>query len=160
MAGTIVQGVGTLTTLIDQTGSAPNTLASIAASGAAAITSSAYDNSTNRYFFADFELVIGYAVSPVAGTTQDLFIFPSLDGTNFNDATASNTPASVVFPQSNYVGSFIMRNQTAVVRLVLSRVAIPPLKFNVGLLNNAAQATATSGTTQTLKIIPYYEAYT
>lgn len=162
MAGNIKYQTGTLTTLLDQTGSTPNTLASIAASGAAAISTTVFDNTpaTNGAFWGDFELLLGFAVSPVANTTVDLYIIESVDATNYADGTGSNTPASVIAPSTAYAGSFAVRAVTAAERLVLRGVPLPPTNFKVMVVNNTGQATATSGTTQTLKILPYYEQYT
>lgn len=157
MARELPYNVGTLTTMLDQTGSAPNTLASIAASGGAAVmlTANAFDNSAGNYRWADFQLTLGFAVAPTAGTFVYLYLTKALDNTNFEDLTGSNTPANVVFPDQCFRRLWTVRNQTGVIIQTVERVLIPPCKFIVGVFNNTNQATATSGTTQTLKMLPY-----
>jgi hypothetical protein len=114
-----------------------------------AIASAGYDNSTGLYFWGDFELNATYAVAPTANKTVDLYIIPALDGSNYDDGSAS------ILPITCYVGSFVVRNIATAHKLVLRGIPLPPTPFKAILYNAADQALGASG--NTLKMVPYYE---
>jgi hypothetical protein len=149
--------VGTLSTLIDQTGAAPNTLASLAAS-AGAITANPVDNTpaTRGDFWADFELNITYAVAPTANKTIDFYLMESADGTNYADGSGGASPVTTA---AHFIGSVPVRAVATGQRITLRGVPLPPTKFNIMVVNSGDQALATSATAQTLKILPYREQY-
>jgi hypothetical protein len=108
------------------------------------------DNASNRYLFGAFELVCTFGVAPTAGKTLDLYLLPSVDGTNFADGASTVAPS-----ESTYVGSFAVRGVTSAQRLVLAYVALPPTDFKALLVNNSGQSLAASGNTLKLVMSAY-----
>jgi hypothetical protein len=118
----------------------------------AASTAFANGNVTHRQLFGSFELVVAFSSAPVAGKTVDLYLLPTLDGTNYADGSASAEPS-----QTSYGGSFAVRNVTTAQRLVLVGVPLPASDFKVQLINRAGQAFSASG--HALKLAAYsYES--
>ena len=106
------------------------------------------DNSSSKYMMADWEIVLG---SYTAGTTGDeaieLYIIPSVDGTNYPDYTGN----VVTEQQENnqyYVGSFtIKQSGAAAKRATLRNVALPNGTFKVAVRNRTNATLAASGST-------------
>lgn len=122
------------------------------ASGSRTNASSAVDNdnASNRYLFAAFELAVTFSSTPLSGKTVDLYILPSIDGTNYADGSSSVNPSS-----AQYAGSFPVRAVATAQRLLLYNVALPPTDFKVLLINNAGQTMAASGNTLKLVMSAY-----
>jgi hypothetical protein len=116
------------------------------ASGSAAVSGTAFDNSpgTNGYLWADFELVIAAQGSNRSASPYlEVYIEPAPDGTNH--ATDANLDA--------YTFSFNpSASALAAQRLTVTGVPIPACKFHVRLKNVTGQALANSG--NTVKIFP------
>ena len=122
------------------------------ANGSAALGAE-YDNATNLYMWATFELNVTHASNPTADAPYDLYLIPAPDGTNYDDNT---TGASYLVPVDCYVGSFTARATTSAQKRPLGigrQIAIPPLKFKPFLVNRSGQAFPASGST--LKMVPY-----
>ncbi len=158
MAGNIVFQTGTLTTLLDDTGTSGNNSLTSLASGSAAISSSAFNNTpgTVGAFWGDFELTIFYGSAPTANTTCDLYVLESVDGTNYGDGTAGSSP---VTSTNHFVGSFVLRAVTTKQIINLRGVPLPATNFKVQLVNNGGQAIAGQNSGSRLKVIPVYEQY-
>lgn len=125
-----------------------NALANNALSGlSSAIDNSSAGSNPDQDLFADFELGVTFGSAPTANTTWDLYLFPSLDGTNYADAPT--TPSQVY-----YVGSFPLQAITTAQRVILRGVELPPGLFKVALRNNGTTQTA-AATGNTLKIRSY-----
>jgi len=106
-----------------------------------------YANQTNLYIEGLFELYVTFGTAPVLGTTVDLYLVSCPDATNYADGSSS------VVSESNFVGSFVLRDVNTAQRITLrEHVKIPPLKFKVHVKNNTAQAMASSG--NTVKMVP------
>lgn len=123
------------------------------ANAAAALASSGYDNATNLYLWAMFELNVQFGSSPTAGNTVDLYIIPAVDGSNYDDAV---TGASGSAPSTSYVGGFPLRAVTSAQKVpigVARRVDLPPVPFKVFVVNNSGQAFPASGST--VKMVAY-----
>lgn len=124
------------------------------ANNAKALGTTVYANGTNQYLFGYFELVVDYGTSPTAGSLIELYIIPTVDGTNYVDGDASNDPAYNLF-----AGGFAVRATTNPMRLAVGGpggsglVALPPTSFKALLWNKTGQAFAASA--NTLKMIPY-----
>lgn len=119
----------------------------------AAALGTEYDNSSNLYLWATFELNVTFGSAPTAGNTVDLYIIPAPDGTNFDDNT---TGASGAAPSTSYVGGFPLRAVTSAQKVplgVVRRIDLPPTKFKVFVVNGSGQAFPASGST--VKMIPY-----
>jgi hypothetical protein len=123
---------------VDLTAAALHSLAS-----AALATMAEYDNSTNLYLFADFELFIDNTANPTAGNQFDMWFLMAIDGTNYS---ATDGP-----PPNLFVGSFIMQ-AVQDIRYNLTNVRLPLCKFKPYVRNNSGQSTGASG--NTLKMIP------
>jgi len=119
----------------------------------AAALGTEYDNSSNLYLWATFELNVTFGSAPTAGNTVDLYIIPAPDGTNYDDNT---TGASGAAPSTSYVGGFPLRAVTSAQKVplgVVRRVDLPPTKFKIFVVNGSGQAFPASGST--VKMIPY-----
>lgn len=116
-----------------------NSLATAAYSAASA----AQDNTTNLDFWADFELNVTFGTNPTAGTSVDLYIVSSLDGTNYGDGGGAVAP-----PYTSYVGPFPVRAVTTAQRIELRGIQLPEGLWKAVVLNNGTgQAMAASGNT-------------
>ncbi|MGL4649664.1 MAG: hypothetical protein ACRC1H_09680 [Caldilineaceae bacterium] len=116
----------------------------------AAVTSAAISNTTEDDQYADLELVVTYGVAPVADKTVDVYLVRQIDGTNYEDGSASRPPAG------GFIGSFVLDAVTSAQRKVLAGVMLPPLTFKLLIVNKAGQAMAASG--NTLKAFIYNQA--
>lgn len=118
-------------------------------SGTATGVGTEYDNSSNLYMFADFELNVTFGTGPTANTTVDLYIIPALDGTNYDTGDSTHVPPN------GGIGSFMVFNSTSAQKLVLRGVMIPPCKFKLIAVNQTNQSFPASGST--VKMLPYGE---
>lgn len=116
-------------------------------SGAGCNLSSAYDNATNCFLYAMFQLTVTLAATVTADTTVDLYLVAAPDGTNYADGSAT------VFSVNHVVGGFNMRAVTTAQIVEIWGVPLPPTLFKVNVLNNTDKAMAASA--NTLKMIPY-----
>jgi hypothetical protein len=104
--------------------------------------SAAVDNSSDRYPFADVELVVDHAANPSAGGLHDIYILAAVDGTNFPD-TAHET--------GERWASIPVAANTNVQRVTRQgRFPIPPCQFKLFLRNVSGQALVASGNTLTI----------
>jgi hypothetical protein len=108
------------------------------ANGARAVSGDVVN--TNQELFAAVELVVTFGTAPAAGTICELYLLPSLDGTNFPDDAVADLQAAL------WVGNFVLRNATAQ-RRGLWPVLLPPGEFRVALINRAGVAFPASGST-------------
>lgn len=112
------------------------------ANNAGALSSSAIENVSDLDLYVDIELVATFGVAPAANTTLDVYFVRSVDGVNFEDASAAAPP------QNGFVGSFPVQAITSVQRMVLPQILCPPRDFKVFVVNNATgQALAAAGNT-------------
>lgn len=110
-------------------------------------TGSAYDNgaSANLWIKADFQFSGRGAATWQSGSALELYILPSVDGTNFADGN------SAIFPPGLFAGAFTVRAVTTDQVLMITGVPLPPTKFMPLLVNRAG---ATISATPTLSMIP------
>lgn len=114
----------------------------------ALVLSSEYTASQTGYLYAMMELYIsGMGGTPTANTSFDFWFLSKNDGTNYEDGSASVTPARA--PD----GWFNIRAVSTAQRLFY-RAAIPPSgTFKILIRNNATgQALAASGNTLKLRL--------
>ncbi len=97
------------------------------------------DNTTNLDLWADFQLDVDFVSAPTANTTVDLYLLPSLDGTNYATGTATLV--------QYFAGSFPMTATTAAFVASLMRVPLIPGKLKPYLVNGSGQAFPATGTT-------------
>ncbi len=139
-----------LTTVLD---TALNALASGAyAAGAIEVPNvNGADLYGGALLYADFELYIpSFQVgAPVAGTTLDLYVIPSYDGTNYVDGSDTVVPQSAL-----KLGSFAVRAVATAQRMALLGVRLPVCaKMKFVLYNGTSRQLA--ATLNTLKMMPY-----
>jgi hypothetical protein len=103
-------------------------------------SSSAIDNLTNLYQYIDLEVVLG-SLSPTAGAYVDVWLEPTLDGSNYADHGKA-------LQTSHLLCSLQLDTAAATAqRLVKTNVPIPPYSFKLALRNGAGVALNASGNT-------------
>ena len=125
------------------------------ADNAQAIASSAYDNSSGLYLFADVEWshgTLGY--TPVAGAIIELYLIrQKLSGSGFEDGDNSIAP-----PAANLVGVFNIRSSTAAQCHILRQIPICPDQYKWLVINKTGGAMPSSGNTLRQKPLRYQTA--
>lgn len=111
------------------------------------------DNTTNLYAFADLDLVLGSAAFTGADSGIEVYIVPTVDGTNYPDWTGNST--SDAPEQGHYFAAFLpLKAATAAKRVVSSSgdaIELPQGKFKFGIRNRANVTLASSGNTLYLR---------
>lgn len=116
------------------------------ASGSLTAASSAIDNLTDLYQYMGLELVLA-SLTPVAPNNVEIYLFKSIDDTNYEDVSATLSQCLVaVIPVTTGTGAK---------RSAVSNILIPPFKFKLVAKNNTGVGLAASG--NTLSIRRYYE---
>ncbi|MBX9697865.1 MAG: hypothetical protein K2X74_00455 [Acetobacteraceae bacterium] len=113
-----------------------------------------HDNTTDRYLYGDFDLLLGADLTAAAGSPfVGLYLIPTLDGTNYPNPPSGTGAA----PGSYFAGSF-MANASAVFRRgVLRGVVLPPLKWRAKLFHSLHGSTAFASSGNVLTFRPYNE---
>lgn len=104
------------------------------------------DNSTNLYVMYDFEIVLASAAFTGTDSEIDLYVVPSVDGTNYPNWTG-NVTTDEQENQQYFAGSGTTSGATGAQRIAISRVVVPPGKSKVGLRSRANVTLAASGNT-------------
>jgi hypothetical protein len=103
------------------------------------------NNTTNRYFYAVFELYLA-SVDLSAKTNPGvmLYLAPSYDGTNYAD---TGTDASgTVYPPMQYLACVLgVAETSAVHRAVSPHIMLDPLKYTPVVVNKTGAALAGTG---------------
>lgn len=104
------------------------------------------DNSSDRYFYATFELVLASVnLSAQTNPGVELYLVPSYDGTNYADTgtDASNT----VYPPATYLAAVLgVAETSAAHRSVAERVMVFPGKYTPVIINKTGAAFVASNT--------------
>lgn len=107
------------------------------------------DNTTNKYYAADLELVLGSAAFTGADAGIEVYIVPTIDGTNYPDWTGNST--SDAPEQAHYRATFLPLKATTAARRVASSsqsdIILPQGKFKFGMRSRANVSLASSGNT-------------
>lgn len=107
------------------------------------------DNSTNKYPYADLDLVLGSAAFTGADAGMEIYIVPTIDGTNYPDWTDNVTTDAP--EQTHYGVAFLpLKASTAARRVVSSSqsaIELPQGKFKFGVRSRANVTLAGSGNT-------------
>lgn len=104
------------------------------------------DNSTTKYAMADLELVLGSAAFTGTDSGVEVYLVPSVDGTNYPTWTGNGTSDE----QENngfFVGFIPTTGTTAAQRGVLMNVELPNGKFKPACRNRGNVTLASSGNT-------------
>jgi hypothetical protein len=133
--------------LVTEMTTALNGLASAAAAASGTVSN---DAALELDRFADAELLVTFGTAPVADLAVALYLRRSINGTDFEDASASRPPAN------GLVGVFPLAAVTTAQRLIIPGIVLPPTDFQWYVVNNAGQAFAASG--NTLRVRYYTEA--
>ena len=107
------------------------------------------DNSTNKYAFADLDLVLGSAAFTGSDSGIEVYIVPTVDGTNYPDW--SGNAMTDAPEQMHYFAAFLpLKASTAAKRVVSSSraaIELPQGKFKFGIRSRANVTLASSGNT-------------
>lgn len=107
------------------------------------------DNTTNLYAYADLDLVLGSAAFTGTDSSVEIYIVPTVDGTNYPDWTGNST--SDAPEQTHYLVDILpLKAATAAKRVVSSSQAaieLPQGKFKFGMRSRANVTLAGSGNT-------------
>lgn len=105
------------------------------------------DNTSNLYFYADFELVLASVdLSAQYNPAVELYLVPSYDGTNYADT--GTDASSTVYPPSNYLVSVMGVAETSAAHMAVSpHIIIDPLKYTPVVINRTGAAFASAGNT-------------
>lgn len=101
---------------------------------AASIVSTAQDNTSVKDQCLDLVLNVKGAVAFTAGSTFDVWVLTSLDGSVYEDGSASVTPAR---PPDVY---FYPRAVNTAQVLILTGIQLPPTKYKILFRNSGGQA--------------------
>lgn len=108
--------------------------------------SDAIDNSIDKRMLADVELVLGSAAFNGTDSDIDLYLIPSVDGTNYPNWTGNST----VIAKSNhsyFVGRFVTTGTTAAQRMIVRDVSLPNGLYKYAFRNKGNVTLAASGNT-------------
>lgn len=106
------------------------------------------DNSTNKYMFADIEIVLGSAAFTGTDSGIEIYLITCQDGTNYPTWTGNGTTDE----QENngfFVGFVSTTGTTAAQRMVLRDVELPNAKYKFAFRNRGNVTLAGSGNTAT-----------
>lgn len=107
------------------------------------------DNSTNKYAYADLDLVLGSAAFTGTDSGIEVYIVPTVDGTNYPDWSGNATADAP--EQNHYFAAFLpLKAATAARRVVSSSqvaIELPQGKFKFGMRSRANVTLASSGNT-------------
>lgn len=107
------------------------------------------DNTTNLYAFADLDLVLGSAAFTGSDSGIEVYIVPTVDGTNYPDWSGNST--SDAPQQTHYFAAFLPLTAATAARRVVSAsqwsIELPQGKFKFGIRSRANVTLAASGNT-------------
>lgn len=107
------------------------------------------DNGTNKYPYADLDLALGSAAFTGSDAGVEVYIVPTVDGSNYPDWTGNST--SDAPEQNHYFVAFLpLKASTAARRVVTSSQAaieLPQGKFKFGIRSRANVTLAASSNT-------------
>lgn len=120
------------------------TLTSLADNGFTSL-SDEIDNSTTKYMLADLYIELGSAVFTGVDSSIDVFVVPSVDGTNY-PSWATGT-AEETENLCHLVGSGPTTASTAAQKIVITNIPLPTGKFKFAFRNRGNVSLASSANT-------------
>lgn len=93
------------------------------------------DNTTSRHLYLALELRCKGTSAFSSGGQVDVYLIPSIDGTNYTNGDASVTP-----PSTQWRWGFPVRADANQHVLAAEQVQVPPLKFKLLVVNRTGQA--------------------
>lgn len=143
MATFTVKKSGYLTTAASVTWASGTTLTSLANNGFTSL-SDEIDNSTNKYAFADIYVELGSAAF-TANSTFEIYIVPTVDGTNYPTWTTGTSDETENF--NHFVASVFTSGGTAAQKMVVTDLPLPNGKFKFAFRNKGGVTLASSANT-------------
>lgn len=104
-----------------------------------------YDNTAQLDVWAIAQLTVTYGTNPTVNSPVHLWALGTLDGTNYEDGSASLRP-----PDDAFVGSFQLYNNTSAQKLFTRPFKLKPIKLKLIVYNLGGQTMAASGNKVTL----------
>lgn len=118
------------------------------------------DNSTSLYYGCVLELVLGSAAFTGADAGVEVYIVPTIDGTNYPDWSGNSTTDAP--EQSGYYVAFLPIKASTSAKRIHSApdapIELPQGKFKFGLRNRGNVALASSGNTLSYRPVSYQAA--
>lgn len=115
------------------------------------------DNSTNLYAYAQLDLVLGSAAFTGTDAGVEIYIVPTVDGTNYPDWSGNATTDAP--EQSHYFVAFLPLKAATAARRVVSAsggpIELPQGKFKFGMRSRANVSLASSGNTLYWRPVTY-----
>lgn len=105
------------------------------------------DQAAELNLYMMLELYLAAPSTRASDARVDLYLLPTVDGTNYAMGSDSIDPSP-----ANWVGQFIPPADTTAVYLVIQKIEIPPVDFKLLLINETGVAFASSGNTLKYKI--------
>jgi hypothetical protein len=113
------------------------------------VLSDPLDNTFDLDVYADFELLVKYnVVPPVGAKIAEIFIIPTVDGSNYAEGSVSVQPQKYLI-----IGAYESVNPSIsnFERLMLTNIVIPPRSFKILLRNTSGVDYAATGNTLKMK---------
>lgn len=110
------------------------------------------DNTSNRYFYGEFELVLA-SVDLTAQTNPavELYLVPSYDGTNYGDTGTDGS--TTVLPPSQYLTAVMGVAISNAAHLAVSpHIMFDPVKYTPVVINKTGVAFASANNTLKFKV--------
>lgn len=115
------------------------------------------DNSTNLYAYAQLDLVLGSAAFTGTDAGVEIYIVPTVDGTNYPDWSGNATTDAP--EQGHYFVAFLPLKATTAARRAVSSsqgpIELPQGKFKFGMRSRANVSLAASGNTLYWRPVTY-----
>ena len=126
--------------------------------GGIAFDGADYDNATNKFRFADFELYVhDFDAAPAVGGYFELHLIYKLDGTTYADGYDGDLDADSNLGGATSVGTFgPLSANDAPHRFQITGVMLSPKAFRAAIVHRGSQDLA-DASSHTLKIFPYNE---
>lgn len=115
------------------------------ANGAYTAAGAEYDNSAQLDVWGIAILSGTFAVAPTLNSPLHLYALAALDGTNYQDGSASLRP-----PDDTYLGTFQLYNNASLQKVLTRPFRLKPVKLKFMGFNGSGQAMTASGHTITL----------
>lgn len=101
---------------------------------AAVVVSNEIDNSgASSYMHMHLDFLFRVASAPGAGKALEVYLIPTVDGTNYADSTAP-------IPATQFLCAFPSRGVNTAQRVSVLHLTIPRLKFKLAVVNSLGQA--------------------
>lgn len=114
------------------------------ANGNACTESSAWDNTSGKYAFVSFDLLLA-SLTPSTGGYVTIIGWASLDGTNYGAPIVSSNPPSTAEATLRWSGN--LNASTAAQRIITPPLIVLPVKYKFQVVNGSGVALASSGNT-------------